>query len=98
MARPFKERCINFDPASTYFKPRGIPLPLLKIVELRRDELEAFRLCDGEDFDQQKAARRMKVSQSTVHRLLASARKKIADAVASGKAIRIAPRNVPTRD
>jgi len=89
MVRPTKLRKINFDPTATYFKPRAVPLVDLKEVELGRDELEALRLCEVEDFSQNKAAKKMGISQSTLQRILSQARKKIAEALVKGKAIKI---------
>ena len=53
------------------------------------DEFEAVRLKDLLDLDQEKAAKKMKISQPTFHRLILDARKKIADALVNGKAIKI---------
>jgi len=53
------------------------------------DEFEAVRLKDLEDLDQSECAKRMDISQPTFHRLILSARKKIADAIVNGKAIKI---------
>jgi len=89
MVRPRKPRRILFNPDVTYFKPRAIPLSMLEEVGLAVDELEAIRLCDLKGLDQTKAAKRMKVSQSTLGRILASARYKIAKALVEGKAIKI---------
>ena len=89
MVRPIKPRKISFDPDVTYFKPRAIPLSILKEVELEKDELETIRLCDLKDLDQMKAAKKMGISQSTLQRILDSARKKIAEALIEGKAIKI---------
>ncbi len=89
MVRPIKPRRILFDPNVTYFKPRAVPLSDLEEVDLRVDELEAVRLCDLKDLDQIEAAKKMKISQSTLGRILASARRKIAEALIEGKAIRI---------
>lgn len=58
-------------------------------VELAIDELEALRLCDFMDLDQTEAAKKMKVSQSTLQRILVSARKKVVEALIKGKAIKI---------
>lgn len=57
-----------------------------KII-LARDELEALRLCDLEDLTQEEAGDRMGVSRGTVQRILSSARKKVALALTSGRAI-----------
>ncbi len=89
MVRPIKPRRVYFDPNVTYFKPRGIPLSVLEEVGLAVDELEAIRLCDLRNLDQTKAAKKMKISQSTLGRILISARKKIAQALIEGKAIKI---------
>ena len=89
MARPFKHRCIDFDPSVTYFKPRAIPLSELKEVNLKTDELEALRLCDVKNFDQIDASKKLKISRSTFQRILTSARKKVSEALTEGKAIRI---------
>jgi predicted DNA-binding protein (UPF0251 family) len=89
MSRPIKPRRVFFDPNVTYFKPRAVPLSLLEEVDLGRDELEALRLCDFKNFEQTEAAKQMKISQSTLQRILTSARKKVAEALIEGKAIKI---------
>ena len=93
MARPIKPRRVLFDPDVVYFKPRAVPLSMLEEVDLSIDELEALRLCDLKDLEQKEAAKRMKVSQSTLQRILTSARKKVAEALISGKAIKITKRS-----
>jgi predicted DNA-binding protein (UPF0251 family) len=92
MTRPLKPRLIRFNPDVVYFKPRAVPLSVLKEVDLGIDELEALRLCDFKNLDQIEAAKKMKISQSTLQRLLESARKKIAEALIQGKAIKIQKR------
>jgi predicted DNA-binding protein (UPF0251 family) len=62
---------------------------VLDRVSLAVEELEAVRLKDLEGLDQEKAAATMNVSQPTFHRVLESARRKIADALVGGKAIKI---------
>jgi len=89
MARPIKPRRVQFDPKAVYFKPRALPLSTLEEVELNLDEMEALRLCELEELDQIEAAKEMKISQSTLQRLLSSAHKKITDALINGKAIKI---------
>jgi len=89
MARPIKPRRVLFDPNVVYFKPRAVPLSMLEEVDLSIDELEALRLCDLKDLEQKEAASKMKVSQSTLQRILTSARKKVAEALTEGKAIKI---------
>jgi len=89
MVRPIKPRRVFFDPKAVYFKPRAVPLSMLEEVELEVDEMEAIRLCDFEGLEQEEAAKKMKISQSTLSRILLSARKKIAQALIQGKAIKI---------
>ena len=89
MVRPFKKRCIRSIPNAFYYKPQGIPLRRLEDVELKADEIEAIKLKYVDDLDQAQAAEKMNISQSTFQRILASANKKIADALIHGKAIKI---------
>jgi len=76
-------------PCTDYFKPRGIPLRALEEVTLAVEELEALRLADLEGMEQMAGAEQMEVSRPTFARVLASARKKVADALVNGKALRI---------
>ncbi len=52
-------------------------------------EFEAIKLIDYDRISQTEAGEKMEVSQSTLSRILSSGRKKIADAIINGKAIRI---------
>jgi predicted DNA-binding protein (UPF0251 family) len=76
-------------PESDYFKPRGIPLSMLKEVILTVDEFEAIRLADLEGLYQEQAAEKMKVSRQTFGRIIKSAHKKVAEALVTGKALKI---------
>jgi len=89
MSRPFKCRKVCFVPGVTYFKPAGIPLRMLEENCLSLEEMEAIRLRDLEHLEQQQCAERMSISRPTFQRVLASARKKIADSLLAGKALRI---------
>ena len=89
MGRPYKQRKINFNPKVTYFKPRGVPIAILDIVELKKEELEAVRLKNIKNLDQKECAKIMNTSPATLQRILASANKKIALALVKGKAIKI---------
>jgi hypothetical protein len=53
------------------------------------EEVEAMRLKDLEGLQQEECAERMRISRPTFHRILGSARQKIADAFVNGKAIRV---------
>ncbi|MDD3774202.1 MAG: DUF134 domain-containing protein [Patescibacteria group bacterium] len=89
MPRPRLCRFIKFNPNVTYFKPQGIPLRNLEVIKLTLEEVEAIRLKNIEDLEQTQCAQKMKTSQSTFQRILASANKKIAQALIQGKAIQI---------
>lgn len=89
MPRPSHPRRVGFMPEVTYFKPAGVPLPMLEETTLAYDELEALRLADLEGLYQDAAAEKMKVSRSTFARIVASARRKTAAALINGRAIRV---------
>lgn len=89
MPRPYKPRRVSKMPRFTYFKPTGIPMPLLDEIVLTVDELEAMRLKDIEKLEQHDCAERMDVAQSTLQRILISAREKVSRAIIEGKALRI---------
>jgi len=89
MPRPQNTRRVGFRPEVTHFKPAGVPLAGLDEVILTFDEVEALRLKDLEGMGQTKAAKQMNVSQPTFFRILSLARKKAADAIVNGKAIRV---------
>ena len=92
MPRPRLRRRIRFTPNVSYFKPQGIPMGSLKVVELSIEETEALRLKNIKDFDQAECAREMKTSQSTFQRILSSAYKKTSQALVEGMAIKISKR------
>lgn len=89
MVRPKKCCIVSSLPDVTYFKPAGIPLRFLDEVCLSVEELEAIRLKEIEDLEQVEGAERMGISRPTFQRILTSARRKVADALLHGKAIRI---------
>jgi uncharacterized protein len=89
MGRPMRWRRVEKIPQVTYFKPAGIPMVMLEEVTLTVDEIEAIRLKDIENLEQEEGAQKMSVSRSTFARVLASARQKVADALINGKAVRI---------
>ncbi|OIO51384.1 MAG: hypothetical protein AUJ19_04560 [Parcubacteria group bacterium CG1_02_58_44] len=72
-----------------YFKPRGVSMSELEEILVEEDEIEALRLSDVDGLDQTSAAKRMKISQPTFARILASARNKLASAIVNGSAIRL---------
>jgi uncharacterized protein len=89
MPRPTKCRRVACMPGADYYKPAGVPLRFLDEVCLSIEGMEAVRLKDLEDLDQEQCAERMNISRATFQRVLEFARKKIADALINGKAIKI---------
>ena len=89
MPRPRFRRRVRFNPRADYFKPQGIPMRGLEVVELTAEEMEAVRLKNVENLDQTECAREMNTSQSTFQRILSSAYRKISGALIEGKAIKI---------
>jgi len=81
--------CRGIDGYNLY-KPSGIPLSQMEIIELGLDELEAMRLCDFDGMQQEEAADAMGVSRGTIQRLLESGRRKTLDALVHGKALSFA--------
>ena len=89
MPRPKKCRKVTAEPRAYYFKPRAVPLCELEEVTLQLDELQALEHADIRRKDQASGAAAMKVSRQTFGNILASARRKLADAVVNGKALKI---------
>jgi len=89
LPRPPKCRRVEFQPEFTYFKPAGIPKHQLEELVLSVEEIEAIRLKDRESLEQEECAERMHISRPTFQRILSGARKKLAEAIIEGKAIKI---------
>ena len=94
MSRPYCRKTIHSLSPHEVFKPNRIPLCKLEEVILSLDELEALRLADLEGLYQDAAARAMGISRQTFGRIIASARKKTANALLNGKALRITGGNI----
>ncbi len=89
MPRPRKLRCVRRQPVQAFYKPQGVPMSRVKGVVLPVEGLEAIRLADAEGMEQNAAARLMDVSRPTFSRILADARRMVAEAITKGWAIRI---------
>ena len=89
MPRPLKRRFVRAEPNVTYYKPRGVPIGTIGEIVLTVDELEALRVKDHLGLTQKDAAKQLKVSQPTLHRILKSAHAKVAKALVNGNALRI---------
>ncbi|MFH1669338.1 MAG: DUF134 domain-containing protein [Candidatus Woesearchaeota archaeon] len=89
MVRPKMCRRVRCGPRSDIFKPQGIKSSEIEKIDLHMEEFEAIRLKDHQRLDQIASAEKMKVSQSTFHRIYSEARQKIAKALVEGLAIQI---------
>lgn len=89
MARPCCPRRIAGRPRVPRFVLVGCAAPDAGEIVLGLDELEALRLADLEGRYQQEAACQMGVSRSTFARIVERARRKVADALVNGRAVRI---------
>lgn len=89
MVRPRRCKKIEQNPQITFYKPQGVPLRTLQIMELSLEEWEALRLKNVEELNQTEAAEKMQTSQSTFQRILSGAQKKLSKAIIAGMAIKI---------
>jgi predicted DNA-binding protein (UPF0251 family) len=87
MPRPKKTRFVSAYPAIAAFVPTGVTVS--GEVFMSVEELESIRLSDFEHLDQETAANLMKVSRHTYGRILANARSILAEAVITGKSLKI---------
>jgi predicted DNA-binding protein (UPF0251 family) len=86
---PWKKKCrfIEREYENRVFKPKGIPMGRLPMVNIGHDELEAVRLVDVEHMRQEDAAKKMNISSGTIQRMLESTREKIGKALIEGYVI-----------
>ena len=87
MARPQRRRRICREPEYRHFQPDGIADR--EEVNLTCDEFEIIRLVDHLGLTHEQAAKRMDISRTTATEVYESARKKIAEAIVTGKALTI---------
>ena len=86
--RPKKTRLIAKAPKVVQFSPRGKP-GRPDEVEISLEHYEAIRLADCQGLEQAEGARELGVSRATFGRILREARKRVGEALAYGKIIRI---------
>jgi predicted DNA-binding protein (UPF0251 family) len=89
MPRPRKLRFVQGRPIVSSFVPDQMPPWGREEVFLPIEGLEAIRLSDHQGLDHETAAGMMKVSRQTFGRILAEARMIVADALVTGKVLRI---------
>lgn len=86
MPRPKRNRKVTSPPHFKGFIPIGLPDGKDPVV-LNYEEYEAIRLCDYELLAQLDAAAQMEISRPTFTRVYESARRKVAEAFVTGRAI-----------
>ena len=89
MPRGSKCRRVAFLPPVKAFNPVGVPLAKMDEVVFKVEEIEAIRLKNHLNLEQEECALMMEVSRPTFQRILTEAYAKVADAFTNGKAIRI---------
>ena len=87
MPRQKKCRRVCFIPENQFFQP--IINKCDETIVITIEEVEAIRLSDLEQKEQNQAAEDMNISRGTYQRIINAARFKIADALVNGKAIHI---------
>lgn len=89
MGRPKLPRKSCCKPVCRCFKPEGSFKKNLSGVDLGKDEFTALKFHDLDGLSQKEASKKMKISQPTFARILASARKKVSSAIIMGEELRI---------
>jgi len=87
--RPKKERWISCDVGERCFRPKCKNVAELEGVILSLDEFEAMRLSYLEGLNQEEVAKKMRIHRSTISRILATAHRKVTDALVNLKAIKV---------
>lgn len=82
MPRPNKVKYLAAAPRPVIYMPSGWSRHNVPTAEISVEDFEAFRLVDGEGCNLEDAARRMHCSRSTAGRMLARARRILAQALA----------------
>jgi len=89
MPRPQFNRTVHEPPLYSHFVPAGVKDQDTKQIVLSLDEFEAFRLADQLGYSHARAAGEMNISRPTFSRLIAKARKKVADFLILGGVLTI---------
>lgn len=89
MARPRKWRKVCCLPDCNRFGPLDAPADAVHVINMTVDEYETIRLIDLAGFTQEKCAKQMNISRTTVQGMYDEARKKIAESLVNGAVLRI---------
>lgn len=87
MPRPRKWRKVCCLPESGRYGPLDVPGGDAVVMSV--DEYEAVRLIDLEGYTQEECAEQMNVARTTIQRIYADARNKIAQSLVRGRVLRI---------
>jgi predicted DNA-binding protein (UPF0251 family) len=91
MSRPVQPRRVGGHFRGRGLKPVGVPARDLPVVALALDEVEALRLADLEGLYHEAAAEQMGISRPTFARIVARARRAVADALVNQKLLLVTP-------
>ena len=89
MSRPRIRRKVCCLPKNNRFGPLNKPNKKDHFIVVTIDEYEAIRLIDLEGFTQEECAKQMNVARTTVQRIYADARVKLAESLVKGKTLNI---------
>lgn len=89
MARPRKGRKVCCLPENKHFGPLDAKININQFVVMAVDEYEVIRLIDLEGLTQEECANQMHIARTTVQRTYSDARKKVAESLVCGKALKI---------
>ncbi len=89
MPRPIKGRKVCCLPRWKSFGPLDNRLEIDESIFMSVDEYETIRLIDLEKMTQEECASQMNVARTTVQRVYNNARKKLAEALVTGKMLEI---------
>ena len=89
MPRPRKWRKVCCLPESSQYGPLNGTAESTPDVVMSVDEYEAIRLIDLENFTQEECADQMNIARTTVQRIYADARRKIAESLVHGRVLKI---------
>lgn len=90
MPRPRKPRRVCAQPISEVFGPLGAAVRAGgSMIAMTVEEYECLRLMDFEGLTQEECAQQMDVARTTVQRIYADARRKVAQSLVEGTPLRI---------
>lgn len=89
MPRPRKWRKVCCLPESNSFGPLNAQLNIEEHIIMTVDEYETIRLIDMQGFTQAECANQMNIARTTVQGIYNEARKKLAEVLVNGRALRI---------